>query len=73
MSYSAWDFISELLTRTHGGELHFRLDRMEAVKGRVPIILIDGNTITLQTGRPVAWPDIGEHINGDMVNGHDAA
>ena len=71
MSYSAWDFLSEVLDRTSSKELNFTKERLDAVKGRVPMIVRDGDHYKLTTGIPEAWPDIGETVNADMQNGYD--
>lgn len=71
MCYSAWDFISEILERTGSKELNFTRERLDAVKGRVPMVIRDGDHYRLTTGIPESWPDIGEHVNADMTNGND--
>lgn len=68
MSYSAWDFIAELIDRTGSKELNFTKQRLDAVQGRVPLIIIDGDHIRLLAGIPEAWP---EEPNGDMLNGFE--
>ena len=68
MAYSAWDYLSEVLDRTGSKELNFTKERLDAVKGRVPMIIIDGDHHKLMMGTPEAWP---EEPNGDMMNGHD--
>lgn len=69
MAYSAWDFLCEVISRTESRELNFTKERLDAVKGDVPMIFRDGDHYKLRYGTPEAWP---EEPNGDMLNGFEA-
>ena len=70
MAYSAWDYLSEVLDRTGSKELNFTKERLDAVKGRVPMIIIDGDHHKLMMGTPEAWPESERRIDVIGSNGN---
>lgn len=45
------------MERTESKELNFTKARLDAVKGRVPMIIRDGDHYKLKMGKPEVWPE----------------